>query len=483
MVENQIAYAIPKWIRYSSSDSSEVARKMTTMVSVRLPKLNPMATMMISLALLSVFAFHFSVVRRNAVNLPHGDEWGLLYDDHPAALNAKWLYEQVNDHRTATTKLFVWAQYHIDGWNVRTQLEVSFVIYGLTLVLLILFVRQLFHSVPTWMVGLFVLFQLSTIIWPDHVLAYALAIHFWMLFFILAMWGLFSRTQRWTALAIGATAAIASTYSFASGVVTSGVLLLFFVPFKIARVRSMNERRRREVVQLCVITIVIAAGLAAWVTSYRRPSYQTFYAWPYTREFWSFFLNLVSVSFGFDNVARRWGVLCLFLIVAPIVITVAKKQSTLTAAQYANFALIAAVLADLAAIAVGRAFLGVYWSKVGEYAEHGMPLMLLTAVNWYVLLRPYRGAKWIAVGALWLFCFGAFADNWNLKVYDSFHTQTVTDYRCVEAYYAGAGDGHCRGTFGEYPHPEVLLNNARRLNISFYTEMTDNIRHKQNAIP
>src|ERR1041384_361110 len=179
-----------------------VAKEMTSMVSVGLPKLNPMATVMISLVFLSVFAFHFSVVRRNAVNLPHGDEWGLLYDDHPAALNAKWLYEQVNDHRTATTKLFVWAQYHSDGWNVRTHLEVSFLIYGLTLVLLILFLRQLFHSVPTWIVGLFVLFQLSTIIWPDHMLAYALAIHFWMAFFILAMWGLFSPRQRWTALAI-----------------------------------------------------------------------------------------------------------------------------------------------------------------------------------------------------------------------------------------------------------------------------------------
>jgi hypothetical protein len=460
-----------------------VAKEITSMVSVALPKLSPVATVTISLVLLSLFGFHFSVVRRNAVNLPHGDEWGLLYGDHPATLDARWLYEQVNDHRTTTTKLFVWAQYHLDGWNVRTHLEISFLIYGLTLVLLVLFVRRRFDFVPTWVPVAFVLFQLSTIVWPDHLLAYALAIHFWMLFFILAIWGLFSRPQRWAALSIGAAAAIVSTYSFASGVATSGVLLLVFVPFKIGRMRSMEERRRRELFQLCGITVAIVTGLAAWLVTYRRPPYQAFYAWPYTREFWSFFLNLVSGSFGFDGIARRWGVLCLFLIVAPIIITISTKRSTLAAAHYASFALIAAILADLAAIAVGRAFLGIYWSKVGEYAEHGMPLMLLTAVNWFGVLRPYRRAKWVAVAALWLFCFSAFANNWNFKVYDSFHTQNVTEYRCVEAYYAGTGDGHCRGTFGEYPHPEVLLNNARRLDISFYTEMAGDIGRKQNAIP
>ena len=443
--------------------------------------LNQLLAAAASLTLLMLFLIHFSAVRHNAVNLPHGDEWEFLEtDNHPASLDLPWLYKQVNDHRTATTKLLVWGQYQIDGWNVHNQLVINFLIYTATLILLIVLMKGLSFEVPVWVIMGFVAFQLSPIIWPDHMLAYAVAIHFWLLFFLIAAWGLFSTSQSWISLGLASLAAILSAYSFASGVLTGGVLLIFFAIFKLLRVMKAQPRRekRRELIQMVFVIAVIGGSLVGWVVSYRRPEYLTHYAWPYQIEFWSVFLNLVSVSFGVDSLSRRLGFVCLLLVVIPIVWEVRKRRLNLTPRQWASFAMVAAILVDLAAVATGRAFLGVGWSKVGEYSEHGMPLIVLSAINWASLFRPHRFLKWTAVGALWIFCAIAFADNWNFGMYDWFGKQELADYQCVEKYYEGTGDGQCRGTLGEHAHPE-LLEQAKRLNLSFYAEMSNEIRVRQ----
>ncbi|HXI24107.1 MAG TPA: hypothetical protein VNG71_09535 [Pyrinomonadaceae bacterium] len=434
-----------------------------------------------SLTLLMLFLIHFSAVRHNAVNLPQGDEWGLLEtDNHPASLDLPWLYGQVNDHRTATTKLLVWGQYQIDGWNVHNQLVINFLIYMATLILLIILMKGLAFEVPVWVIMGFVAFQLSPIIWPDHMMAYAVAVHFWLLFFLIAAGGLFSTSQSWLSLGLATIAAIVSAYSFASGVLTSGALLIFFATFKMERFMKGQQRqeRRRELIQMVSVIAVVGGSLVGWVVRYRHPGYLTHYAWPYQIEFWSVFLNLVSVSFGVDSLSRRLGFVCLLLVVIPVVWEAWKRRLSLTPRQWASFAMVAAILVDLAAVATGRAFLGVGWSKVGEYSEHGMPLMVLSAINWASLFRPHRFLKWAAVGALWIFCAVAFADNWNFGIYDWSGERRMADYRCVQKYYEGTGDGHC-GTFGDHPRPEIFLEQAKRLNISFYAEMSNEIRVRQ----
>lgn len=445
--------------------------------------LNKALTITCSLALLTLFLIHFSAVRRNALNLPQGDEWGLIADDNrPSTIDLPWLYQQVNDHRTTTTKLLVWAQYHFDGWNVRHQVLLNFLIYGATLGFLVLLWRKFFADLPAWAMISFVAFQLSPIIWPDHMFPYAVAIHFWLLFFLIAAGGMFFPKQNWGALCIATIAAVASAYSFASGVLTSGVLLIFFAAFKILRAAKATRPHgyRRELIQLAFVVVVLGGSLAGWLAGYERPSYLTHYAWPHQIEFWSMYLNLISVSFGIDRISLSLGLFCFLLIVVPIAIEIFRKRLALTPGQWISFSLVAAILIDLAAVATGRAFLGIWWSKVGEYSEHGMPLMLLTAINWTFVLARYPVAKWVTLSALWFFCLLAFSNNWNFGVYDSYGNQRRVDYQCVENYYAGSGDGHCRGTFGEAPHPELLLEKAKKLNLSFYVEMSNDIRRKSN---
>ncbi|HEY6122506.1 MAG TPA: hypothetical protein VIV66_21300, partial [Pyrinomonadaceae bacterium] len=98
-----------------------MAKDMTSRVLT--PFVKASLTKLPLLICVGVFLFHFSVIARYAVNLPNMDDWALVAgDDHPSSVDLEWLYDQHNEHRTTTTKLFVWLQYHLNGWNVRTHL-------------------------------------------------------------------------------------------------------------------------------------------------------------------------------------------------------------------------------------------------------------------------------------------------------------------------------------------------------------------------
>lgn len=468
----------PFWCRHDKSMAKDLNRRTTSRLDCSLFALS-------SIVCIGLFLFHLQIIQKHAVNLPIGDPWGLIAgDNHPASIDVPWLYEQVNDHRTTTTKLFVWIQYHLDGWNIRAQLVLNFLIYGLTVAILVLFVRRLTTQLPTFAVLAFAMFLLSPIIWPDHFTPYGIAIHFWLLFFIIGAYFLFTERQTWGALVIACVASILSIYSFASGFITSFVLLLAFCLFKYIRVRRTAGRERiRELRQLALVAASVGGALVTWIAGYQQPAYVKALAWPYTTSFWSFFLNVLSYSFGFERLSRGLGVICLAIVLIPMGGEIWKRKGHLSTAQWCLFSMTLGVLADLSTIAMGRATaFGTSWSKVGEYPEHGMPLIVLSALNWALFVRTKK-LKLAFISALWVFCLAAFSNDWDFGVYARNGALWTESYRCVEAYYAGTGDGHCRDSFGDYPHPELLLEQARRLQLSFYLEMTEDIRRKSPARP
>jgi hypothetical protein len=483
-----------------------------------------------------LFLFQFWLIQKHAVNLPYMDEWGLMYgNNHPAAINLRWLYEQVNDHRTTTTKLFVWLQYHLNGWNLKTHQIISYFIFGATLLSLILFARKFVPQVPNWIVLGFLIFFLSPIIWIDHVNAYAVAIHFWLLFLILSAYFLFDKTQSWKVLLIATACSGLSMYSFAAGFVTSLVLLIVFVLFKVTRIAGATKgrdsamppdvrkrsalpsscikdqglrprelggaqessdkvagrpkafrtsgggaaqpERQRELLQLVFVVAAIGGGLVVWIIGYHKPVYVGPIVLPHRMAFWSFFLNLLSFSFGVDRLSRSIGALCLFLIVCPMLIEIWNRKgrlTTLSNGQWAVFGLTLAILADLAAITLGRISFSLPWSKVSEYPEHGMPLIMLAALSWSMLLRDRKKWRNAFLAGFWIFCVLTFSNNWDFAIYARTGAERAANYQCVQAYYERRGDGHCRGTFADYPYPQTILEHARRLNISFYREMNRN---------
>ena len=396
--------------------------------------------------------------------------------DHPASIDLPWLYEQVNDHRTSTVKIYVWLQYYLDGWNVKTERLLDFLIYSLFVTLLAWFAHRRQASLPLWAILGFVIFLFSMIVWPDPLMPqYSVAVHFWLLSFVISAYLMFSEQQVWTAVLAGCTLAVLSIYSFAGGFVTSAIVLISYALFKCTRLGT-SDNRRREIVQLAAAIFIIGGAIVSWLIDYQRPAYIPGLAWPYQKSFWGFFLNVLSFSFGFDTMSQTIGVGCLLVVIIPIAGEIWRRRARLSVHHWFFFAVTLALLADLCAVSMGRANgFGIGWSKVGEYPEHGMPLIVLSAVNWGIFCEN-RLTRIIVVSAFWALCCAAFADNWDFTRYDRSAVKDLATYRCVEAYYAGTGEGHCQGTFGTYPHPEVLLDKAKRLNLSFYREMMKEIR-------
>jgi len=423
-----------------------------------------------------LFLFHFSVIRKYAVNIPYMDEWALFSgDNHPASIDLRWLYVQHNEHRTATTKIFVWLQYQINGWNVRTHLLIDFVIYGFLLTWLVWFARRMAPHLSTWIVFAFLIFFLSPIIWIEHLVAYPVAVHFWLIFFFVSAYFLFTERQQWASLVVGCLASILSMYSFAAGFVTSLVLLLAFWIFKGLRARHAtgNKDRTREFRQLLLVTVLVGGALVGWIIGYRTPWYHPPLIFPYHLAFWRFFLNLISFSFGVDRLSVFWGVIFLLIVLAPICGEVWKRRGNLSSMQWAAFAIVFAILADLAAISIGRASFGTFWSRSPEYAEHGMPLIILSAINWSIFFRDRKILRACSIAALWIFCLVAFTDNWDFDIYRYHSGLRLEGARCVRAYYQGIGDGGCPSILPGPSNPQLpLFDQAKRLNASFSRDST-----------
>ena len=126
------------------------------------------------------------------------------------------------------------------------------------------------------------------------------------------------------------------------------------------------------------------------------------------------------------------GVGCLLVVIIPIAGEIWRRRARLTVHHWFFFAVTLALLADLCAVSMGRANgFGIGWSKVGEYPEHGMPLIVLSAVNWGIFCEN-RLTRIIVVSAFWALCCAAFADNWDFTRYDRSAVKDLATYRCVE---------------------------------------------------
>src|SRR5713101_3320317 len=76
--------------------------------------LRPWFTGLAALVCVALFLFHLAVIHKYSLNVPQMDDWAMFSgDNHPQSLDLTWLYAQHNDHRIATTKLFVWFQFQV----------------------------------------------------------------------------------------------------------------------------------------------------------------------------------------------------------------------------------------------------------------------------------------------------------------------------------------------------------------------------------
>ena len=424
------------------------------------------------LVCLSIFCYHFWSIEKYSVNLPYADDWVMFSgDDHPASIDARWIYLQHNEHRISTTRILIWILFRVDRWNIRTHVLVGFVIYGLGVFVLALIVHRIRPAPDSWLLGGLFAFLLTPRLWTMHFVALGVSSHLWLLFLFLTAYFLFSNSQSWASQLLGCASGIFAIYSFASGFVTVLVLVTVFSFYKIGRVaRARQPMRSREVAQCFSVLAVLIPALAAWIYKLQfAPGLHLTY--PYSVTFWRFYLNVIASSFGVETVSGKLGACFLLVVLAPAAVLVFRERTKLSNSQWMLIGLVLAILADLATITMGRAMFGLESSKIPEYAEHGIALIVLSAVTWVEVLPGLR-ARVTAIVFLWLICFATFANDWNFRIYEQMAITKVNGARCVRNYYEGIGDGQCPMTFPPAAGDlRPFLDQAKRLNASFVAEL------------
>lgn len=417
-----------------------------------------------------VYAIHFTILQGYAVNVPYMDEWDALNPDQlPAGFSLNWLFSQHNEHRIVTTRLFTWALYKLNAWNLITHQTFNFLLYGLLLFLIVMFARKFLPELGSWVILGFILFLLSPIDWENHFWGFQMQFHFSLLFFLATVYFWYDERQRWKDILLGSTMGVLAIYSLSSGLISTFVGLLLFILYKLLRFQSASDReiRKRELQQLFLVVGLVGGAMALWFVDYHPVARHPSHTMPYTKLFWVYFVNIVGLGFGLDVKEFLPNFFFLLTVLTPIIWGIGRERGRLPNSSWAVYTAVAGILASLSVITIGRASFGVAQAKGSRYSEIAMMLIPLTVLVWALLLKERKTVRAGVLLSLWLLCFLTFQDNWyQFSQYEAAAKQRTRGVLCIERYYAGQGDGNCPSL---YPAPiAAKLNEAKRLHLSFY---------------
>jgi hypothetical protein len=412
-----------------------------------------------------LFAFHLVWIYVHAVDIPYQDEWDLLLDTRLASgLSLDWLHMQHNEHRVAMTRLQAWLHYRVDGWNLANVQTVNFFIFGLIPLALLGLMRRAKPGFPLGILCAFLLFVLSPADYWNHSMGFQVCYKLWLLSLILSARFLFTTRQRPWQLALGTSFGILGMWSLSSGVVSTVTLFAVYAVFKVQRIReSDRSRRRTEILQILLVGSTILAMVAVWLTGFQKPSHHPGLFFPDTWEFWEFWLNLISFGFSIDIQSAGLGAFCLVILLFPIAKVLIDTRGRPAPAVWGVFTVALALLASLAAVAVGRAGLGVESVRVERYVEFVVLLTPLAAMVWAIALQGRRQV-FACLGILWLTLAFLHHDSWDFSAYVREAETRRSEVECLRRALAENGPGDCPTL---YPIPlGPRLENARLLEIS-----------------
>ena len=422
-----------------------------------------------------LYVFHFSLIWKYAVDVPFEDEWASFEANQlPSGVSLAGLTAQHNEHRLATTRLIIWLQYRLNGWNLAIHQKANFILYALTLVA----IYWLLASEAPSHVGLallcFMIYPLSPINHWNHFMGYQSQLHLWLLFLVIACYFFFRDSENWFDIGIGSVAATLSMYSIAGGVVSGLVLAVMFGLRKIILFRSfrVSTRSFRNLFQVLFVVGFVGGATLFWLSDYSKPPYHPALVLPYGLTFWSHFLNIVALGFGIDQLSNILGVLYFLVVLFPIVGSISIYGRNLPIGLWRSITLTLAVLGVLGSVSIGRAGFGVEQSKSSRYFELAMPLLPLSVCNWTFFLQSRKSLMAVTIASFWIICFVAFGNNWRqFRFYQREAVRREVGLKCLEGYYEGKGDGNCPTIFPA-PLPARVVDEAKSLNVSFYRRIT-----------
>lgn len=378
---------------------------------------------------------HVSSLAQSFVDIPYRDSWQLIAGD---SFKLSWLLRPHNEHFIFLSKLQVLLFYKLSFWNVELQLWSNLFIYVLALFALF----SLFKD----KVLIALVFGLCNLNWENLSWEFQSCFHFFILFSVLTVIGIKNKNYF---LAILSNLCL--VLSFSAGV---GAALVF----SFISLRS-NKKLALFLFLPCLLYVFNGKSGAALVL-------------PNDQRFWDFFLNLVSLGFGFETYSWILGLSCLALVTTPIdfhkIFSKDENRKEFSAASV----LALAILASLAIIAMGRAGnadLNI-WSKGSRYFEIASLLVPCGLVLWTEFLAKYLSEK---NSIIWGYVFlilpliGTY-NNWDYSIYSWIAQQKTIGRECVRNYAQGNhanSEIFCKTLWAGESSKQIAI--AKELKLSF----------------
>lgn len=434
-----------------------------------------------------VFCFHFYRISVTAVDLPFWDDWTFFPNDSPT-----WIFDFLNEHRTVPTKALIALQFWINGWDIRLTIISNFIIFGITIIFLISFLKWSCENVPLWAIILLSTCLFTPSISEVHHWGIGSIWHFVVLFGTIGVWLLFAGKSVFQKTS-GVCFLLLSLYSTGQGLAFSAIAMAIWLASEALISLEIDKKLIiRKNIKSAGIGIVYLIGLALWFWGFRRIPSHAAPAGPWTAEFWNYFGLMIQNGLKFPyNLSFQipWiGVIAYILLaVTPIIILIWRRthQSIpLPKKTCAVIAMICGVSGVLFLTCYGRANFPIESATSGRYIYFTLFLIPLSVVLWSeIIFTENQVSQYFLLGICILFLGIQFRHGWRKDdQYDRNRASRLENLRIIADYYKSDG-----------PHPLYLpdfwvpmdkfLNDAKEKNYSFYRKIQRNSIHDEITTP
>ncbi len=437
--------------------------------------------------LLAIFLYHLYKVASTAVDLPFWDDWTFFPNDSPT-----WVLDFLNEHRTVPTKAMIALLFRLDGWDIQFTIISNFLIFGLTILIFISFLKWACENVPTWAIILLSTCLLSPKVGEVHQWGIGSIWHFVILFGTIAVWLLFAGKSFWSKV-LGVLFLLLSLYSTGQGLAFSAFALAIWLTSEVLISLEIHKKLiTKTTIESTVIAIIYLIGLVLWFHGFRRIPSHAVPAGPWTIEFWNYFGVMIQNGFGFLyklSFKMPWlGIITYaVLTVVPIAILIARRihnRCSLSKKICAVIAMICGVSGIVFLTCYGRANFPIESATAGRYLYYVLFLIPLSVVLWaeIISLRSQTSKQYFILGICIGFIGLQFRHVRRFDQYEQNRASRLRNIGIIADYYKNDG-----------PHPLYLpdfwvpldkyLNEAQVKRYSFYRKIQIDGRHNEAISP
>lgn len=397
------------------------------------------------LFVVGAFCVHFLYIQMYSVNVPFWDEWELFSNGALGPnFSLKWILTPHNEHIHSFTKIIFWLSYKLDNLNLIHLVYLNYIFYLIMVLLVYLVFRNPFREHKGLLLGTVLLFASRN---AHENLGWPWEIHYHLvLIFSLSSIVLNSLVKNSWVRAIGTGLLPGlSIFNLSLGVPIAFVVFTFSLYQNLQKNRE-ESIRNRWVLSLSSISIFLMLFLF-WRTILGELP-ENILTMPWEMNYWKYFLTLVGRAFGFEELGlvQTVGAIVVGTLGWGFILYLMKlMRGDLRAPEPRWQAIALSILLALAAVAVGRAHMGLEQALASRYSEIAM---LLLPCFWLALIEVMR-THWpkanrrlilrLSYGVVFL----AFFDNWNFNAHRMNSDQKKAGVDCIKNYYLIGGNTVC----------------------------------------